>query len=140
MLYLIDQLKLQFIVCYEGLQWYMLYLIDQSKLQFIFCYEGLQWYVISDRSVKVTVCFLLWGSTVVCYIWLISQSYSIFFVMRVYSGMLYLIDQSKLQVIFCYEGLQWYVIVISDRSVKVTVYFLLWGSTVVCYIWWISQS
>jgi hypothetical protein len=59
MLYLIDQLKLQFIVCYEGLQWYMLYLIDQSKLQFIFCYEGLQWYVISDRSVKVTVCFLL---------------------------------------------------------------------------------
>jgi hypothetical protein len=57
MLYLIDQLKLQFIVCYEGLQWYMLYLIDQSKLQFIFCYEGLQWYVISDRSVIVTVCF-----------------------------------------------------------------------------------
>ena len=44
------------------------------------------------------------------------------FVMRVYSGMLYLIDQSKLQYIFCYEGLQWYVIF--DRSVKVTVYFL----------------
>ena len=79
----------------------MLYQIDQSKLQFIFCYEGLQWYVISNRSVKV----------------------SLFFVMRVYSGMLYQIDQSKLQFIFCYEGLQWYVI--SDRSVKVTVYFLL---------------
>ena len=79
LLYLIDQLKLQFIFCYEGLQWCvisdgsvkvslffvlkvysgMLYLIDQLKLQFIFCYEGLQWYVISDRSVKVTVCFLL---------------------------------------------------------------------------------
>jgi hypothetical protein len=79
----------------------MLYLIDQSKLLFIFCDEGLQWYVISDRSVKV----------------------SLFFVMRVYSGMLYLIDQSKLQFIFCFEGLQWYVI--SDRSVKVTVYCLL---------------
>jgi hypothetical protein len=98
-LYLIDQSKLQFIFCYEGLQWYMLYLIDQSKLQFIFCYEGLEY--ISDRSVKV----------------------SLFFVLRVYSGMLYLIDQSKLQFIVCYEGLQWYVI--SDRSVKVTVYCLL---------------
>ena len=79
MLYLIDQSKLQFIFCYEDLQWYvisdrsvsyslffvmrvysgMLYQIDQSKLQFIFCYEGLQWYVISDKSVKVTVYFLL---------------------------------------------------------------------------------
>ena len=46
----------------------MLYLIDQSKLQYIFCFEGLEWCVISDRSVKVTVYF---------------------FVMRVYSGMLY---------------------------------------------------
>ena len=43
--------------------------------------------------------------------------------MMVYSSVLYQIDQSKLQFIFCYEGLQWYVI--SDRSVKVTVYFLL---------------
>ena len=43
--------------------------------------------------------------------------------MRVYSGMLYQIDQSKLQFIFCYEGLQWYVI--SDRSVKVTVYLFV---------------
>ena len=80
MLYQIDQSKLQYIFCYEGLQWYvisdrsvkvtvyffvmrvysgMLYLIDQSKLLYIFCYEGLQWYVISDRSVKVTVYFLL---------------------------------------------------------------------------------
>ena len=59
MLYLIDQSKLQFIFCYEGLYSGMLYQIDQSKLQFIFCYEGLQWYVISDRSVKVTVYFLL---------------------------------------------------------------------------------
>jgi hypothetical protein len=55
MLYLIDQSKLQFIFCYEGLE----YISDISKLQFIFCYEGLQWYVISDRSVKVTVYFLL---------------------------------------------------------------------------------
>ena len=43
--------------------------------------------------------------------------------MRVYSGTLYLIDQSKLLFIYFYEGLQWYVI--SDRSVKVTVYILL---------------
>jgi hypothetical protein len=84
MLYLIDQSKLQYIFCFEGLQWYVI--SDRSvKVTFYFCYEGLEWCVIFDRSVKVTAyCF----------------------VMRVYSGMLYQIDQSKLQYIFCYEGLQ----------------------------------
>jgi hypothetical protein len=57
-LYLIDQSKIQFIFCYEGLEWYVI--SDRSvKVTVCFCYEGLQWYVISDRSVKVTVYFLL---------------------------------------------------------------------------------